>query len=120
MTTKLSPNLDLSHVLLLTQSVMYCAEPTSAICEMEPSAMMVPVPNLLCPIASASACITSCRLPSSTRTTLMHSLESVDGTQAGKDWSAATMTICLPPLPTSAPCPPDTHVLQSFFTVLKE
>ena len=40
-TAMCSPSLDLSQILLLTQSVMYCAVPTSAKCEMEPSAVTV-------------------------------------------------------------------------------
>ena len=85
MTTMCSPNLVLSQLLLRTQSVMYCADPTSARCEMDPSATTVPVPSLLVPTASARAWMTSCRLPSSTLTTRMHSSVSEAGAQAGKD-----------------------------------
>ena len=119
-TTVPSPNLFFNQCRLRTQSVRYCAEPTSAMCESDPSAMMVPVPNLCCPIASASAWRISCNVPSSTRTILRHSPVLVDGTHAGKDWSAATMATGCPSLPASAPCTPDTHVLQTNLLVSKD
>ena len=66
------------------------------------------------PTESDSAWVISCKLPSSTLTTLIHYPPSITGRQAGKHWSDPTSTTGPSPTDFSAECPGGTQTTHFF------